>query len=395
MTKIQKLIALGIIAIIGVAASGCGGTKSSTAAAATPIKIGAILELTGVGSVYGLQAKDMIKMAIDQFGGKIGNHPIQVVYADDATNTANALAKARQLIERDHVDVIFGPNFSDAQDAIAPYIGSQKILDIAPIGANWTLSKYENWVVYPGTLDSFCQPAGKSLYGSAYRTMTTLGADYVAGRQLVNPIVKGFVDSGGQLVQQQWAPIGTSDFGPYISSLKKANVFAAWTIMPDELAMMQSFLKFQKGSSIHMFLCEADNVTSAQLKQLGPDIAMTTGMISSYSPVIENPANTKFITDVNRRFGRTPTIEDGGAYIMMVGLLQGLKMTGGNAKLDVLRPAILGQHMDTPAGPVSFTKNGYALSNRYIAKVVIQPNGDYNWKVVESFPNVRDPRDSG
>jgi branched-chain amino acid transport system substrate-binding protein len=393
MRRMRKATVLVIVAITLMVASGCGGTKKGTSTSG-PIKIGALLELTGVGTTYGLQAKDMIEMALDQYGRKIGNRSIEVVYADDATDTAIAVSKARQLIERDNVDVIFGPNFSDAQDAIASYLGSQKILAMAPIGANWTLSEHKNWVVYPGTLESFCEPAGKALYDSGHRTLATLGADYVAGRQLMDPIAKGFVEQGGELVQQQWAPIGTADFGPYISSLKQADVFAAWTIMPDELAMMDSFLKFKKGSSTDMFLCEADNVTRDQLKEIGPDIVGTTGMISSYSPDIQNSANAKFTADVEQRFHRTATIEDGGAYIMMVSLLEALKKTGGNTSLDVLRPAILGLHLDTPAGPLSFSKNGYALSNRYTVEVV-QTNGEYMWKTVETFADVRDPRDSG
>jgi branched-chain amino acid transport system substrate-binding protein len=393
----MKRSLLAILAILVVVAGSCSNSPSSTPSSGSssePIKIGALLELTGVGTTYGLQAKDMIEMALDEYGRKIGDHPIEVVYADDATDPATALTKAKQLVERDGVDVIFGPNFSDAQDAIASYLGSQKIVALGPIGANWSLSEQGNWVVYPGTLESFCAPSGKWLFDQGSATMSTLGADYVAGHQLVDPIADGFKGAGGEVVQQQWAPLGTADFGSYISSLEPSDVFAAWTIMPDELALIDAFLKFKKDTSTNMFLCEADNVTNDQLTQFGADIVGTTGMISSYSPDIQNAANEKFIAAVNEKYGRVPTIEDGGAYISMVALLEGLKKTGGDAALDVLRPAILALQLDTPAGPVSYTSNGFALSNRYLVEVAAE-NGSNTWQTKETFTDVRDPRDSG
>jgi branched-chain amino acid transport system substrate-binding protein len=335
----------------------------------------------------------MIQMALAEYGNKIGKHPLKVVYADTATKPATAVAKARQLIQRDKVDATFGPVFSDAQDAIAPYLGQQKVLAMAPIGANWTLNKYKNWVVFPGTLESFCRPAGKALRDAGKKTLTTLGADYVAGHQIVDPAGTEFEAAGGKVVQKQYAPLGTSDFGSYMSSLKPADTFVAWTIIPDELSMMQAFIKFKGSSKTDMFLCEAENVTSAQLKQMGTGILGTKGMIASYSPDLKNAANAKFIAAVKARYHRTPVIGDGTNYLLFKTLLEGLKKTGGDAKLDKLRPAILGLSQDTIAGPVAWSKNGFALSNRYLATVTKAPGGGYVWKTGKVFQQVRDPRD--
>jgi branched-chain amino acid transport system substrate-binding protein len=396
MRTTRRIAGLALAAMVPLAVSACGGddgggTKST--GGTSPIKIGVLLELTGPGSDYGTRGKDMIQMALAEAGGKIGKHPIKVVYADTATKPATAVAKARQLIQRDKVDATFGPVFSDAQDAIAPYLGQQKVIAMAPIGANWTLNKYKNWVVFPGTLESFCRPAGKALRDAGKKTLTTLGADYVAGHQIVDPAGTEFEAAGGKVVQKQYAPLGTSDFGSYMSSLKPADTFVAWTIIPDELSMMQAFIKFKGGSKTDMFLCEAENVTSAQLKQMGSGILGTKGMIASYSPDLKNAANAKFIAAVKARYNRSPVIGDGTNYLLFKTLLEGLKKTGGDPKLDKLRPAILGLSQDTIAGPVSWSKNGFALSNRYLATVTKGPGGGYVWKTSKVFQQVRDPRD--
>lgn len=382
-------------AIAALGAGGCGssGGGSGKPGANEPIKIGVLLELTGAGSDYGTKAKDTIEMLLAEHGHKIGGHPIEVVYADDGTDPSTAVAKARQLVTQNHVAATFGPVFSDSQDAIAPYLASQKMLAMAPIGADWTLAKYKNWVVYPGTLDTFCSPAGPALAKSGKRTMTTLAADYVAGKQIIGPVGEGFKKAGGIVLQEQKVPLGTSDFGSYISSLKSADVFAAWTIIPDELSMIKSFLDFKKSSGTEMFLCEAENVNDSQLKDLGASVLGTKGMISSYSTDLPNAANAKFVAAFQKRYNRRPTISEGSTYVTFGALLDGLKKTGGDASLDTLRPAILGARKDTVAGHVSFSKNGFALSNRYLA-VVTEDHGRYIWKATQTFENVRDPRDT-
>jgi branched-chain amino acid transport system substrate-binding protein len=370
--------------------SGGGGGASET----SPIKIGVLLELTGPGSDYGTRGKDMIEMLVDEYGGKIGDRPIEVVFADTATNPATAVAKARQLITRDKVDVTYGPVFSDAQDAITPYLAQQKVLALAPIGANWGVAKHKNWLVFPGTLDSFCLPGGKALKDAGHDTLATLAADYVAGHQMVDPVGKEFQDAGGKWAQKQYAPLGTSDFGSYMSSLKDVDAVASWTIMPDQLSYLKAFTKFKGKSDTELFLCEAENVTAEQLKETGPGIIGTRGMIASYSPDLENPANEKYKAAVQERYDRVPVIGDGTNYLLFKTLLEGLKKTNGDASLDVLRPAILELKQDTIAGPVAWTKNGMALTNRYLATVAEGEGGRYIWKVDETFENVRDPRDT-
>jgi branched-chain amino acid transport system substrate-binding protein len=396
------LAAAAVIAALGIAAcgedaggggSGDGGGGGEASGDTTPIKIGVMLELTGPGSDYGTRGKDMIEMLVDEYGGKIGERPIEVIFEDTATNPATAVNKARQLVTRDKVDVTYGPVFGDAQDAITPYLAQQKILAFAPIGGNWTVAQHKNWVVYPGTLDSFCLPGGKALKDSGHETLATLAADYVAGHQMVDPVGEEFKAVGGNWAQKQYAPLGTSDFGSYMSSLKDVDAVASWTIMPDQLNYLKSFVEFKGDSETELFLCEAENVTSEQLKEVGPGIIGTRGMIASYSPDLENPENEAYKAAVKERYDRVPVIGDGTNYLLFKTLLEGLKKTNGDGSLEVLRPAILEMSQDTIAGPVAWTQNGMALTNRYLATVAEGDEGRYVWKVDETFENVRDPRD--
>ena len=44
--------------------------------------------------------------------------------------------------------------------------------------------------------------------------------------------MQGFIDSGGQVIQKQWVPIGTQDFSPYLAAMKPADVCLFWLETP-------------------------------------------------------------------------------------------------------------------------------------------------------------------
>ena len=102
----------------------CGAAlgPSTGAAAAEPIRIGAVLPFSGGVELYGAQAKlglDLAVKDINAAGGILGR-PVEVIYADDKTRPASAVAAIHALIENDGVVAVVGPITSQNLDAIAP-----------------------------------------------------------------------------------------------------------------------------------------------------------------------------------------------------------------------------------------------------------------------------------
>ena len=103
-------------------------THAASANAAEPIKIGAVLSFSGGVELYGRQAKLGLDLAAKEInaGGGILGRPVEVVYEDDKTDPAAALAATHKLIERDGVLAIVGPITSRNLDAIVPALESMK-----------------------------------------------------------------------------------------------------------------------------------------------------------------------------------------------------------------------------------------------------------------------------
>ena len=90
------------------AASGPSGGGSG-AATGTPFKVGALGTFTGVASGSTADAKTVFQdwVSATNADGGINGHPVQADILDDQNNPSTALANAQELVQQDHVQVIF------------------------------------------------------------------------------------------------------------------------------------------------------------------------------------------------------------------------------------------------------------------------------------------------
>ena len=88
------------------------------AAAADKVKVGLIVTLSGPAAVLGGQVRDGFNLAVKTLGGKLGGLDADVIVVDDELKPDVAVTKVKELIERDHVNFVVGPVFSNILMAI-------------------------------------------------------------------------------------------------------------------------------------------------------------------------------------------------------------------------------------------------------------------------------------
>src|SRR5437762_5406189 len=97
----------------GIAASGAGAfalnAPAILRAQGAPFKIGLLTVKTGPLAQGGIQMEQGISALLKEKNNTLSGRAIELVVADTGGNPANAKTKARELIDRDHVNVIFGP----------------------------------------------------------------------------------------------------------------------------------------------------------------------------------------------------------------------------------------------------------------------------------------------
>ena len=117
--KVTRLRALAVLAAASFAVSVV--TVPVSSAASGTIKIGYLNATIGPFAGPAPDGTRGVMMALKEFGGKINGKKIQLIEeATDAT-AATAVTKAKKLVEKDKVDIIFGPLSGDEGVALANY----------------------------------------------------------------------------------------------------------------------------------------------------------------------------------------------------------------------------------------------------------------------------------
>src|SRR5215470_5345270 len=97
-------------ALLAAAAVVLGGPAAQ---AQEKLRIGVIATLSGPPAVLGQQLRNGFNLAVKTQGGKLGGRDAEVIVADDELKPDVAVTKAKALVERDKVDFVVGPIFSN------------------------------------------------------------------------------------------------------------------------------------------------------------------------------------------------------------------------------------------------------------------------------------------
>ena len=123
MTTTKYLTGAGVLAVAALVAA---------SAQAQELKIGIMAVLSGPQAVLGGQLRDGFNLGVKHAGGKLGGLATSVTVQDDELKPDVAVGKAKQLIERDKVDFVVGPIFSNILMAIVKPITEANVFLISP-----------------------------------------------------------------------------------------------------------------------------------------------------------------------------------------------------------------------------------------------------------------------
>jgi branched-chain amino acid transport system substrate-binding protein len=112
------------------------GPPSVQAQQGEPIKIGAVIALTGPGAGLGQPERNGMLLAekvINEKGGVKGR-PIKVLIEDDGSKPDNAKSKAERLIFDDKVLVLLGPSLTASTGAVSAITNAEGMAELACTG---------------------------------------------------------------------------------------------------------------------------------------------------------------------------------------------------------------------------------------------------------------------
>ncbi|MGA2108767.1 MAG: ABC transporter substrate-binding protein [Syntrophorhabdales bacterium] len=388
MKQRERIVVFGIIVAVLSLVALSGVATSAEPARGKPIKLGVLVDFTGPMAVVGPPVVDGVKLRLEQANYRVAGRPVELVVEDAATDASIAAEKVKKMVERDGVSFVIGPVLSGMRMAILPYLARQKVLGMSVHGEILDGVKFGNDIIYPYTVGISSLPVAQ--YASkdlGFKTATCIGADFDAGHGYIETLVAQFQSMGGGAVQKQWAPLGTMDWAPYLTNLKKADCVAVWTIDSDIVPFMQQYKSF--GLTMPIVMPEANVLVSSIVKEKGEILKGIIGNIS-YHWGLDYPANKKFVADCMAKYKRLPEHHEAHGYADASVFLAALEKTKGDTSFDKLKKAIQELKMDTPQGPLSFDPNLVGRSNAHICDIQ-KVGGEWVWHTIKTVAQPRDP----
>ncbi len=116
----KKRVLVGIVVILMILTLFVGCKKKEEVVAKEPIKVGAILAVTGGASFLGAPESKTLEMLVEEINaaGGIDGHQVELIIKDSQASAEKAISFAKQLIEEEHVLAIIGPSTSGESMAI-------------------------------------------------------------------------------------------------------------------------------------------------------------------------------------------------------------------------------------------------------------------------------------
>jgi branched-chain amino acid transport system substrate-binding protein len=212
-------------------------TKDPSVTKHEEIEWGAMFELTGPLAGFGEPSADGLKMAVQEIndagGFQVGDtiYTIKLIEHDTRSDIAQSLAVASELLLDDGVDVLWGPA-AIGDPEITALTQEREVLHLCPCPERelTSLTSVEQaqdesrWAFQTLPAASRFLPVGAETTRRDYPqfdTFATICVNSATGQAFCDFFKDAYEDAGFDHVAQQLFPAGTTDFSPFITSLKR------------------------------------------------------------------------------------------------------------------------------------------------------------------------------
>ncbi len=378
----RKNLTARLLAAALLAATGC------VAHAADPIKIGLMLPYSGTFAELGQNITNGFKLAIAEKGGKVGDRTIEYITVDDESAPAKANENANKLIKRDKVDVLVGTVHSGVALTMARAAKNSGTLMIIPnagadelTGAlcapNIFRASFSNWQV---------GYAVGALMAQKHKTAVSLAWKYAAGDEQTAGFKEAFEKGGGKVIKHLALPFPSTEYQPLLTEIASLQPEAVYTFVAGaaQVKLTKDYEAMGLKDKIPLY---GAWITEGTLEAQG---SSGQGLLSAlhYADGLDTPRNNAFIESYKKAYGEVPDVFAVQGYDSAQLFLAGLEaVQGDTSKKKEMITAMENAKLDSPRGPLSFSKSHNPIMDMYIREA----KGDQNIMIGMAVKGLEDP----
>jgi branched-chain amino acid transport system substrate-binding protein len=218
---------------------------AAPAGAEEPIKIGALMAVTGPASFLGAPEARTLEMLVEEVNAKggVAGRKVQLLVKDTGGDPAKALSFAKQLIDEEQVFAIIGPATSGETMAVKAVAEESRTLLLSCAAAEAIVNPVSRYVFKTAQKDSHAilkvfqqmRKAGATRIG-VLSSNTGFGK---AGREAIAKLAP---ENGIQIVADEVYDKAATDLTAEVTKLRAANVQAIlnWSIEPAQAIVIKN-----------------------------------------------------------------------------------------------------------------------------------------------------------
>lgn len=372
------------VAGCGDSGSGSGDSAGSSAnASAEPgvsgdtIKVGVLHSLSGTMAISEVSVKDAELLAIEEInkaGGVLGKKLVPVV-EDGASDWPTFAEKAQKLISTDKVAAVFGGWTSASRKAMLPVFERNKALLYYPV-------QYEGLEASPYIFYTGATTNQQIIPGLEYlkdklkvSKLFLVGSDYVFPRT-ANKEIKAWAKANGmQIVGEEYAPLGNTEYATTINKIKDAKPDAVFQTINGDSNV--AFWKQFTDAGLNAKSLPVISVSTAEDEVRGVGIRNIVGQYVAWNYYQTTPGarNAAFVKAYKAKYGADRVTDDPiEAGYVGVHLWAMSADKAGSTNVEKVKAAAKGLTFDAPEGKVTIDgENQHIYKTARIGK--LQPSG--------------------
>ncbi|MCL1960955.1 MAG: ABC transporter substrate-binding protein [Desulfovibrionaceae bacterium] len=363
---------------------------ASAAQAQDKVTIGFITDMSSLyADVEGKGGVTAIQMAIDDFGGKVLDKPIELLTADHQGKADVGASKAREWIDTNGASMILAGTNSAVAIAVAKVAGEKKRVyfdngagtsaltneECTPYTVHYA---YDSVGLSKGTAGAVVEQGGKSWF--------FLTADYAFGHQMETDATAIVKARGGSVVGGVRVPINASDFSSFLVQAQNsgAQILALANAGGDTVNSIKAAKEFgvskkMKIAGLLVFLSD--------IHSLG--LATAQGILNTTSWYWDlNDASRKWAARYYEKTKRMPTDVQAADYSTVTTYLKAVQ-AAGTLDADKVMAKLKSTPVDDFYAKGTIRADGRFVHDMYLMQVKTPAESKQPWdylKLVKTLP---------
>jgi branched-chain amino acid transport system substrate-binding protein len=381
VTMSIAMVALGL----SVSASQLSGAATAKSKAA--IKVGMILEQTGIYSAYETEWRQGFNIGLKYATNgtdEVNGQKLDINWDDDADNPTTAVSDFKAYVGAGY-KIIGGTGDSSIADELAPLAPANKVLYISGAAADDAITGVNRYTFRSGrqtyqdvqTAKSYVQALGTG------KTILVLGQDFAFGQSYVTDATNAF-KSLGDTVDSLLVPLTTTDFTATALQVQQDHpdiIFLAWAGTTGA-PLMQALQQEGALTTAHVVTGLANIVTYPFYGTIGTSFNYLSLYVSAGS---SNKPNDYLIKAMEQKYQQQPDLFTPDGFVWAQMLVRAIQ-TGDGTNVNKMISGLAGWSFLAPKGEQTIRVSDHAmLQPMYQVSLVSTISGGFKAVVLRTL----------